>query len=41
MANQMRNNPSDQGNKVRCERCNMDFQNQQELDRHNRESHNR
>jgi len=29
------------GNKIRCEQCQKDFANQQELDRHNRESHNR
>jgi len=41
MANQMRNDPGTQGNKLRCDQCNMEFQSQQELDRHNRESHNR
>lgn len=35
-------NPMNQGgNKIRCEQCNKDFASQQELDRHNRESHNR
>lgn len=34
-------NPMNEGNKFRCEQCAKDFNNQQELDRHNRESHNR
>lgn len=34
-------NTMSQGNKIRCEQCNKDFASQQELDRHNRESHNR
>lgn len=40
--NMGKTNPStDQGNRMRCEQCNMDFRNQQELDQHNRQSHNR
>jgi hypothetical protein len=40
MAN-MGNNMKDQGNKLRCEKCNQSFDSQQRLDDHNREMHNR
>ena len=39
MDNKMKNQP--QQGKIRCEQCNKDFNNQQELQDHNRQQHNR